>query len=232
VEKSCKRARGQRPRRRPAQWAHAARRAVPMRSARGPSSIGGGRSIATAWSTPGGSTGHPGSMGHRFIPACDADRSAAATVRIGGLLARRAGLLAAMPRRAQMRPGGVVTPAILQSGGEPEGVRASRQPGGFWPGGYELRRSSRAGDFLVADALRLETAEEARRYLQEIQAPACSGAALASQTARPQHARNLVSRALPGTRRTPSTWSAARSSTGSSTTVQGRPGRSRPVSNR
>jgi hypothetical protein len=137
-------------------------------------------------------------MGHRFIPACDADRSAAATVRISGLLARRAGLLAAMPRRAQMRPGGVVTPAILQSGGEPEGVRASRQPGGFWPGGYELRRSSRAGDFLVADALRLETAEEARRYLQEIQAPACSGAALASQTARPQHARNLVSRAFPG----------------------------------
>jgi hypothetical protein len=141
---------------------------------------------------------HPGAATPRVTSACDAYRSAAATVRIGGLLALRAGLLAVMPRAAQIRPGGVVTPAIVQSGGEPERVRASRQPGGLWPGGVELRRSSRASDFLVADALRFETAEEARRYLHEMETPACNAPGIASQAARPQSARNRVSYAFPG----------------------------------
>jgi hypothetical protein len=120
-------------------------------------------------------------------------------VRLGPLAELRASLLPVMASLGGERdPGGVTTPEDIWMGSRPQRLRLSRQPGGYWPAGYEMRQWARNGSYVVADALLFAGSSQARHYLGQSANPQCHLATTQSWASQPSHALNLVSLELAG----------------------------------
>lgn len=117
-----------------------------------------------------------------------------ANVGLDQLLKLRASLLPIVESfGGRSEPSGVTTPEHIWLEGAPQTLRISRLPGGYWPGGYEMRQRSRDGEEVVADAFLFAHPSQSRKYLGLATNLRCHEATTLSATSRPPEARNLVS---------------------------------------
>ena len=120
-----------------------------------------------------------------------------ASVHLDQLLALRASLLSIVASVGGMRePGGVITPERIWLESPPQALRLSRSPGGYWPGGYEMRQRTNDGEEVVADVFLFSHPFQVRKYFDQATNIKCHQATTQSPTFRPRLARNLVSLAL------------------------------------
>jgi hypothetical protein len=111
------------------------------------------------------------------------------------LLELRAGLLPVVSGIGRHRaPGGTVTPESIRLGLPPQMLALPRSPGRLWPGGYEMRRRAKDGEYVAADALLFASAHDAQDYVELTARAPCRFRPLeVKPSSGPPQTRNLVS---------------------------------------
>jgi len=124
---------------------------------------------------------------------CGAAQVALPNLDLDGVVRLRATLLPALAELGGRRyEGGTVAPGNLWSDAHPRPLRLSRERGGRWPAGYEIRQYLPGSDNVGADALLFAQASQAQQVFDEASRARCYPAGVAEAARTPPRALNLT----------------------------------------